>query len=239
MARAGDPHLRITGTATRSSACRTFSLSEARLDERQGAGASTPANVPKSREADRRRHSAGPNLLDFSEELGADEDLGSPASLAVPGHLGGKSPPAADGAGHVSDGLVFLLLLLLSFAVILLMTRQTRRTTIEGRIANLHNRRKRVALPARNRRHCKYNRLSQFIWLDQVLQRWPLAHHLRLLIAQAESSWRWRNAERHGAAGRPGLWHRILQLPSAYCPSVALVAAARPICCCATGGRSG
>jgi tight adherence protein B len=87
--------------------------------------------------------------------------------------------------------LVFLLLLLLSFTVILLITRQTAaERAIEGRIANLHNPQKDSAVPDPEAvAIVKHNRLSQFAWLDELLERWDLAHHLRLLIAQAESSW--------------------------------------------------
>ena len=87
--------------------------------------------------------------------------------------------------------LVFLLLLVLSFGVILLMTRQTtEERTIEGRIAHLHNAQKaRAATDPETAAIVKHNRLSRISWVDELLQRWDLAQHLRLLIAQAESSW--------------------------------------------------
>ena len=128
--------------------------------------------------------------------------------------------------------LVFLLLLLLSFAVILLMTRQTAaERTIEGRIANLHNSQKaRSVAGPESAAIVKYNRLSQFIWLDQVLQRWPLAHHLRLLIAQAESSWSVAGMlSGMGLLAALGYGSGYYELPSALLPlPVALVAAAAP-----------
>jgi tight adherence protein B len=128
--------------------------------------------------------------------------------------------------------LVFLLLLLLSFAVILLMTRQTAaERTIEGRIANLHNSQKaRSVAGPETAAIVKYNRLSQFIWLDQVLQRWPLAHHLRLLIAQAESSWSVAGMlSGMGLLAALGYGIGYYELPSALLPlPVALVAAAAP-----------
>ncbi len=87
--------------------------------------------------------------------------------------------------------LIFLLLLMLSFGVILVITRQTTaERTIEGRIANLHNSQKEsIVADPETAAIVKGDRLSQISWLDNLLQRWDLAHHLRLLIAQAESSW--------------------------------------------------
>lgn len=35
----------------------------------------------------------------------------------------------------------------------------------------------------------KHTKLSRIIWLDSLLQRWNLAHKIRLLLAQAESGW--------------------------------------------------
>ncbi len=88
-------------------------------------------------------------------------------------------------------GLIFLLLLLLSFAVIWLITRQTAtERTIEERIANLHNSQKEnVVVDPESAAIVKHNRLSRIVWLDRLLQGWDLAQHLRLLIAQAESGW--------------------------------------------------
>ena len=74
-------------------------------------------------------------------------------------------------------GLIFLLLLLLSFAVIWLITRQTAtERTIEERIANLHNSQKENAVvDPESAAIVKHNRLSRIVWLDRLLQGWDLA----------------------------------------------------------------
>ena len=88
-------------------------------------------------------------------------------------------------------GLIFVLLLVLIFTLILLLTRQTStERTIEGRIAKLQNSQNEIAVPGPEiAAIVKHNRLSESPWLDSLLQQWTLAHRLRLLIEQAESSW--------------------------------------------------
>lgn len=87
-------------------------------------------------------------------------------------------------------GLVFLLVLLLTFGAVLLVFRPTAaERAIEGRIAQL-----RAAAGAATAEEAapgiiKQVRLSQVPWLDALLQNWPLAHKVQLLLAQAESKW--------------------------------------------------
>jgi tight adherence protein B len=86
---------------------------------------------------------------------------------------------------------VFLLVLGLSFAVVMLLTRpSTTERVIEGRIAKLSS-------PGGSEQEqqeevvqlIKQRRLSDLPWLDGLLQSVRLAQRIELLIAQAESSW--------------------------------------------------
>jgi len=88
-------------------------------------------------------------------------------------------------------GLIFFLALLLSLAVILLVTRPTAaERAIEGRIIHLRNFQTGAALLKEETAGIlKHIRLSDLPWLDNVLRRWELTHQIHLLIQQAESSW--------------------------------------------------
>ncbi len=87
--------------------------------------------------------------------------------------------------------LIFTLVLLLSFGVIMLVTRPSAtEKKIEGRIARLRD------SPANNPvaidpgvQIIKTTRLSKVRWLDAFLQGWSFARRLQLLTEQAESSW--------------------------------------------------
>jgi tight adherence protein B len=88
-------------------------------------------------------------------------------------------------------GLVFFLVLLLTFGVVLVVTRPTSaERTIEGRIARL-----RGAPSAASETEgdssaiIKQNRLSEIPWLDRLLRRWSLGKTIQLLIARAQSLW--------------------------------------------------
>jgi tight adherence protein B len=88
-------------------------------------------------------------------------------------------------------GLVFAVVALMTFAIIVLLTRPTTvERAIEQRIAKLH--RSAEASPGANEEGTqlvKLTRLSKIDWLDAFLQRCNYAHRLQLLVEQAESTW--------------------------------------------------
>ena len=86
---------------------------------------------------------------------------------------------------------VFLVVLGLSFAVLILVTRPTTaERVIEGRIAKLSGGQNGApAVPDEVVPLLKHTRLSPVPWLDALLQSLSLAQRIQLLIAQAESSW--------------------------------------------------
>jgi tight adherence protein B len=88
-------------------------------------------------------------------------------------------------------GLVFLLVLLLTFGAVLLVIRPTSvERAIEGRIAQLHRALAGDALAEESASGIiKQVRLSRTPWLDALLQNWRLAHKIQLLLSQAESKW--------------------------------------------------
>ncbi len=87
--------------------------------------------------------------------------------------------------------MVFLLVLALTFAAILLMTRPTAsERTLLQRVAHLQDAKKeQVKLTEEPPEILKQERLSKISWLDRSLQPLDLIQRLRLLIIQAESSW--------------------------------------------------
>ncbi|MGC2112762.1 MAG: type II secretion system F family protein [Candidatus Korobacteraceae bacterium] len=87
--------------------------------------------------------------------------------------------------------LLFLAFLLLTFTVVVLVTRPTAaERTIDGRIASLNGlRADNVLVMGDTPELVKIDRLSRIDWLDDLLQRWNVAQRVRLLIAQAESAW--------------------------------------------------
>jgi tight adherence protein B len=85
---------------------------------------------------------------------------------------------------------IFGFVLLLSFAIILLMTRPTAaERVIESRIASLSSPHAGDATHEDALELMKPTRLSELRWLDGLLQSIRLAQRIRLLIAQAESGW--------------------------------------------------
>ena len=91
----------------------------------------------------------------------------------------------------VLTGLVFVGLSVVTFAVVMLLTRPTREEqTVQLRFAGVQRQgNSTVATVSGPQQFLKNTSLSQFAWLDQVLQRFGAAHRLALLLAQAESPW--------------------------------------------------
>jgi len=88
-------------------------------------------------------------------------------------------------------GLVFAVILVLTFGVVLLMTRPTStERTIEGRIAKLQAAQNAAVPPEDDPSNLvKQIHLSSLPQLDALLQGWRLMHRIHLLIQQAESNW--------------------------------------------------
>ncbi len=88
-------------------------------------------------------------------------------------------------------GLIFFLVLLLTFGVVLVMTRPTSaERTIEGRIARLRGGSKAGGeVEEDSSAIIKQTRLSENPWLDALLRRWSLGQTIQRLIAGAQSLW--------------------------------------------------
>jgi tight adherence protein B len=87
-------------------------------------------------------------------------------------------------------GLVFLVVLILTFTVVMILTRPTATDrAIEGRIAGIQAASQGIFLGEGVPEIFKSTQLSEIGWLDVLLQRWNVFHKLRLLASQAESSW--------------------------------------------------
>jgi tight adherence protein B len=85
---------------------------------------------------------------------------------------------------------IFLLVLLLSFAVVMLLTRpSTAERVIEGRITRLRGAGEADLQEDDPEQLIKRTRLGTMPWLDELLQSIRLAQRVQLLIVQAESSW--------------------------------------------------
>jgi tight adherence protein B len=128
--------------------------------------------------------------------------------------------------------LVFSVVLLLTFGVVLLMTRPTSaERTIEGRIARLNATQNAAApLEDRSSEFIKQTRLSASPRLDALLQRWSLMYKIQLLITQAESAWSVAGVLASSLAlGLAGYAVGYYELPSAAIAGLpALVFAASP-----------
>lgn len=86
--------------------------------------------------------------------------------------------------------LVFALVLVVTFAVIMLFTRPTAvDRAVENRVIQIHVLRSGDYFGDEVPELFKRTKLSEIDWLDNVLQKWDLARRLRLLLTQAESSW--------------------------------------------------
>jgi hypothetical protein len=88
-------------------------------------------------------------------------------------------------------GVVFFLVLLLTFAIVLTVTRPTsEERTIEGRIARLRGAPSSSSEPEGDSSAIiKQTRLSEIPWLDRLLRRWKLVKAIQLLLARAQSLW--------------------------------------------------
>ncbi|MGA9565991.1 MAG: type II secretion system F family protein [Candidatus Korobacteraceae bacterium] len=86
---------------------------------------------------------------------------------------------------------IFVSLLVVTFAVLMILTRPTTTDrSITKRVAALKiDSSREVFLGAGMPEFLKGTKLSDIAWIDRLLQKWNMAHSLRLLIAQAESSW--------------------------------------------------
>jgi len=86
--------------------------------------------------------------------------------------------------------LVFLLVLLLTFSVVMILTRPSAADrVIKERMADIQAASHDVFLGEGVPEIFKRTQLSEIGWLDGLLQHWNLSHKIRLLAAQAESSW--------------------------------------------------
>ncbi len=86
--------------------------------------------------------------------------------------------------------LVFTVLLLLTFGVVLILTRPTAaERAIQGRVAGIGVSDAQTIYIGDLPEFFKRTKLSEIDWLDNLLQRWNYAHTIRLLLSQAESSW--------------------------------------------------
>jgi tight adherence protein B len=86
--------------------------------------------------------------------------------------------------------VVFTLILVLTFSVVMLLTRPgATERAIEARIVGIQTGSQGVFLGEGVPEIFKNTRLSEIGWLDQLLQRWNASHKIRLLTSQAESSW--------------------------------------------------
>ena len=86
--------------------------------------------------------------------------------------------------------LVFIGLAGVTFAVVMLLTRPTKRDrAIRVRVSKVQRRGKPDRAGKDPQEFLKNTALSEFAWLDRVLHRFSMAHKLALLLAQAESSW--------------------------------------------------
>ena len=86
--------------------------------------------------------------------------------------------------------LVFTVVLGVTFSLLMLLTRpDAAERAIRERIARIKADSPSIFLGEGVPEIFKRTRLSEIGWLDQLLQRWNVSHKIRLLLAQAESSW--------------------------------------------------
>jgi len=86
--------------------------------------------------------------------------------------------------------LVFMLVLGLTFAVVMILTRPSAEDrVIEGRMAGIQAASSGIFLGEGVAEIFKRTQLSEIGWLDALLQHWNVSHKIRLLVSQAESSW--------------------------------------------------
>ena len=86
--------------------------------------------------------------------------------------------------------LVFTMVLVLTFSVVMLLTRPTATDrAIENRIAAIPGALQGVFLGECVPEIFKRTQLSEIDWLDKLLQHWNLSHKIRLLASQGDTSW--------------------------------------------------
>src|SRR5271165_3368416 len=86
--------------------------------------------------------------------------------------------------------LVFTLVLVLTFSVVIILTRPSAADrVIEGRMASIQAASQGIFLGEGVPEIFKRTQLSEIGWLDTLLKHWNVSHKIRLLAAQAESSW--------------------------------------------------
>jgi tight adherence protein B len=86
--------------------------------------------------------------------------------------------------------LVFVGLAVLTFAVVMLITRPTSADrAVQVRVAGMQRKATGSTDGKTPGEFLKNNSLSKFAWLDRILRRLRASHKLALLLAQAESSW--------------------------------------------------
>lgn len=86
---------------------------------------------------------------------------------------------------------VFVFVLVATFGLVMLLTRPTATDrSITKRVAGLQiDASQEIYLGAGMPEFLKGTKLSDVAWIDRLLQPWDVLHTLRLLLAQAESSW--------------------------------------------------
>ena len=86
---------------------------------------------------------------------------------------------------------VFVFVLVATFGVVMLLTRPTAvDRNINKRVAGMKiAESERIYLGAGIPEMLKGTKLSHIAWIDRLMQKWNMFHTLRLLLAQAESSW--------------------------------------------------
>ena len=86
---------------------------------------------------------------------------------------------------------VFVFVLVVTFGLVMLITRPTATDrSITKRVAGLTiGESQEIYLGAGMPEFLKGTKLSDIAWIDRLLQPWDILHSLRLLLAQAESSW--------------------------------------------------
>ena len=84
----------------------------------------------------------------------------------------------------------FALVMIATFGVVLSLTRPSAiERNIQARLASIHGDGQEFHYGPGVPDFLKTTRMSKLPWLDALLQRWSVAHHLRILLAQANSHW--------------------------------------------------
>jgi hypothetical protein len=139
-------------------------------------------------------------------------------------------------------GMIFLLILLLTFGIVLLVTRPTAtERSIDQRISNLRSEPVGTDwLEQQNSEIVKHTRLSEVPWLDSLLRRWSVVHKIHLMIEQAQRSWSVPKVLASSAAlALAGYGMDITRCQaqlSRCCPR--LPVPSRPFCCCVISAGS-